>query len=93
VAAIPGGVEGVVIATHPGVSADIVRQCAQRGVPRVWLHRSFGNGSASAEAIAEAKRLKIECIEGLCPLMFCEPVDFPHKCMRWWLLRWGRASV
>jgi hypothetical protein len=23
--------------------------------------------------------------------MFCEPVDFGHKCMRWWLQRRGRV--
>jgi hypothetical protein len=23
--------------------------------------------------------------------MFCEPVDFGHRCMRWWLQRQGRV--
>jgi hypothetical protein len=22
--------------------------------------------------------------------MYCEPVDFGHRCMRWWLARRGR---
>jgi hypothetical protein len=27
----------------------------------------------------------LTCIVGGGPLMFCEPVDFAHRCMRWWL--------
>ena len=31
---------------------------------------------------AEAE-LGIEPIVGGCPMMYCEPVDFGHKCMKW----------
>jgi predicted CoA-binding protein len=41
-ASIPGALDGVVVVTHPSVSASIVRQAAERGVPRVWFHRSRG---------------------------------------------------
>ncbi len=92
-ASVPGVLDGVVIATHPGVSASIVRQCKERGVARVWFHRSFGNGSVSDEAVHECERLGVECIVGGCPLMFCEPVDVAHRCMRWWLQRRGRLST
>jgi predicted CoA-binding protein len=91
VASIPGDLDGVVIATHPSVSASIVRQCKERGVTRVWFHRSFGDGSVSEEAIRECDRLGMECIVGGCPLMFCAPVDIGHKCIRWWLQRSGRV--
>lgn len=90
-ASIPGDVGGVIIATHPEVSAEIVRQCKDRGVPRVWFHRSFGSGSVSQEAIDECRRLGIEAIVGGCPLMFCEPVDLGHKCMKWWFQRSGKV--
>jgi len=53
VTAIPGELDGVVIATHPDVSAEVVRQCRERGVARVWFHRSFGSGSVSEEAVRE----------------------------------------
>ena len=88
---IPGELQGVVIASHPGVSASIVRQCKARGVARVWFHRSFGAGSVSDEAIRECERLGMHYIAGGCPLMYCEPVDFGHKCMRWWLQRRRRV--
>lgn len=82
---IEGTVDGVVIATHPDVAVDIVRQCGERGVGRVWLHRSFGEGSVSDAAVRECRARGVQCIVGGCPLMYCEPVDVGHRCMRWWL--------
>jgi predicted CoA-binding protein len=87
---VPGPVDGVVIATPPAVSVEVVRQCGALGVPRVWLHRSFGEGSVSAEAVRECEARGIRCIVGGCPLMYCRPVDLGHRCMRW-LLRWQGA--
>jgi predicted CoA-binding protein len=83
IAAIPGGVDGVVIATHPKVAGQVVRECAEAGISRVWMHRSFGGGSVSQEAVDFCRDNSITVIPGGCPLMFCEPVDFGHKCMRW----------
>jgi predicted CoA-binding protein len=80
---IPGGVEGVVIATHPDVALDVVEQCLKAGVSHVWMHRSFGTGSVSAPAVERCKESRISVIPGGCPMMFCEPVDLGHKCIRW----------
>jgi predicted CoA-binding protein len=91
VGSIPGKVGGVVIATAPGVSKEIVRQCSEHGIRRVWFHRSFGEGSVSDDAVLACQAQSIECIVGGCPMMFCDPVDFGHKCMRWWLQRQGRV--
>jgi predicted CoA-binding protein len=93
VAAVPGPLDGVIIATAPGVSLEVVRQCASRGVPRVWFHRSIGGGSVSPEAVKECAGRGIEAIVGGCPLMFCEPVDLGHKCMKWWFQRLGRVPA
>lgn len=82
---VPEKVEAVVIATQPAVADDIVRQCAETGVKRVWLHRSFGQGSVSQSAVELCRQHQIEVIAGGCPMMFCKPVDFGHKCMRWLL--------
>lgn len=81
-ASIPGELDGVVIATHPDVSAQIVRQALDRQVRRIWFHRSFGHGSVSTAAVEECTRHGIPCIVGGCPLMYCEPIDFGHRCMR-----------
>jgi uncharacterized protein len=80
---IPESVAAVVIATHPNASVQIVRDCAELGIRQVWFHRSFGQGSVSEDAVRECERLGISCLIGGCPMMYCEPVDFGHRCMRW----------
>lgn len=53
---IPDGVEAVVIATHPQVAAQVVRECSALGVRHIWFHRSFGQGSMAEEAIQECEQ-------------------------------------
>ena len=81
--AIAGGVDGVVIATHPRVTPEIVATCIALAIPRIWMHRSFGEGSVDEDAAELAREKGIEVIAGGCPMMYCEPVDLGHKCMRW----------
>lgn len=76
-------VQAVMIATRPEVAEQIVRECAELGVSRVWMHRSFGTGSVSDAAAKFCQDHHITVIPGGCPMMFCQPVDFGHKCMRW----------
>jgi predicted CoA-binding protein len=82
VQAIPDGVEGAGIVTRPEVTAQVVRECAAAGVKQVWMHRGMGN-SVSDDAVAFCRENGIAVIPGACPMMYCEPVDFGHKCMRW----------
>ena len=91
VRSVPGTIDGVVIATHPEVALDVVRHARERGVGHVWFHRSFGRGSVSDEAASLCRAAGMNCIVGGCPLMYCEPVDLGHRCMRWWLGRSGRV--
>lgn len=88
---IPGPVDGLLFAAHPGVAPQLVRQCAKRGIQHVWFHRSFGQGSVSDEAVEACRAGGIHCIVGGCPLMYCDPVDVGHKCMRWLLGLRGRV--
>jgi len=83
--AIPDGVDGVVIVTRPELTEAIARQCAAAGVPRVWMHRSLEviGSSVSDPAVQFCREHGISVIPGACPMMFCEPVDFGHKCLRW----------
>ncbi len=90
-ASVPGALDGIVIATAPAASVDVVKQSDAKGVRHVWFHRSFGDGSVSADAVHECQSRGIACIVGGCPLMYCEPVDFAHRCMRWWLRRSDRV--
>jgi predicted CoA-binding protein len=88
---IPEPIDGVVVVTHPDISLELARQCGKLGIRRIWFHRSFGRGSVCEAAIRECEARGVECIVGGCPLMYCAPVDFGHRCMRWWLGRRGRV--
>jgi hypothetical protein len=82
---IPGAIDGVVVASHPSVAAGLVAQAVARGVTRIWFHRSFGDGSVSAEALEACRASGIQPIVGGCPLMYIERVDPAHRFFRWWL--------
>ena len=87
---IPGGVEAVMIATHPDVTMRVVEECADLGIKRVWMHRSFGRGSVSDEAVRLGRKAGLTVIDGACPMMFCKPVDPAHLCMRGILRLFGK---
>ncbi len=81
-AAIPGGVDAVVVATSPRHAEATMRQCIDLGIADVWMHRGPGPGSVSEAAAALGREHGIGVIDGGCPLMFEPTADFPHKCMR-----------
>jgi predicted CoA-binding protein len=78
---IPGGVEAVVIATRPEQAEATVREAANLGMTKVWMHRSMGAGSVSPQAAALGRELGMVVIDGGCPLMFGPTADGGHKVM------------
>ena len=88
--AIAGQVDGVVIASPPQATVQIMSDCVATNVHRVWIHRSIGEGSMHEDAVAFAEENDLTLIPSGCPMMFCEPVDFGHKCMRWWFAKTGK---
>lgn len=90
-ASIPGGVEAVVIGTRPETAMVTVKQCAELGIKKVWMHRGFGGGSVSATAAEFGRANGLEVIDGGCPLMFDPTADGGHKVMRWMLTLTGNV--
>jgi predicted CoA-binding protein len=92
--AVPQPVDGVMIVTRPELTERIARECAEVGVPRVWMHYNAFFGAArtsvSDAAVALCRENDITVIAGGCPLMF---LDFGHKCMRWMLAVMGRLPA
>ena len=66
--AIPGGVDGVVVATDPSVAKQVISDCADLGISRVWVHRSIGQGSASPDAVEFGREKGITVIPAGCPM-------------------------
>jgi uncharacterized protein len=79
---IPTGVDAVVFAAPPSAAEEVVRECAQLGIRRFWMHRAMGAGSVSPAAAEFARKNGIAVIAGACPMMYVPPVDFGHKCFK-----------
>ena len=78
---VPGGVDGVVIATSPAHAEETMRECVDLGIDRVWMHRGPGAGSVSAEATRYGREHGVTVIDGGCPCMFDPTGDTGHKIM------------
>lgn len=79
---IPDGVDAVVIGTRPEIAEDTMRECVDLGIDHVWMHRAFGQGSASQAAAAYGREHGVHVIDGGCPLMFEPTSDGGHKVMK-----------
>jgi uncharacterized protein len=77
--------DGVVLVTRPEVTEKMVQECALAGIKHIWIHSSMihSGSSVSPAAVAYCREHDIEVIAGGCPMMFEQPVDFGHKCMKW----------
>ena len=86
---IPEKPDAVFILTNPKVSEEIVQQCVDLGVKRVWMHCLMGTKpglaasmtSVSPEAVQMCRENGIEVIPGGCPNQHLKP-DFGHSLMR-----------
>ena len=65
----------------PEHALDTVREAANLGMTKVWMHRSFGAGSVSEEATRFGRQHHMVVIDGGCPLMFGPTADGGHKVM------------
>jgi uncharacterized protein len=79
---VPGGIDGVVIATSPANAEATMRECVDLGIDRVWMHRGPGPGSVSAEATRYGREHGVTVIDGGCPCMFVPTADTGHRIMR-----------
>jgi predicted CoA-binding protein len=71
--------DGAIIITGPEGAKKAIRECINLGVKKVWLYP----GSKCGEAINLAKENDVALIYKVCPLLFLEPVKFPHSLHRW----------
>ena len=82
---IPDKPGAVVIVTKPDVTEQVVRECAELGIAKVWMHKGpdAKTASVSEEAVVYCRKNNIAVIPGACPMMYCDHVDFGHRIMRW----------
>lgn len=87
---VPQKIDSVFIATNPEQALAVVKQCVENGISKVWFHRAFGNGSYSKEAEDLCKQNNITPIIYGCPVMYLQPVDFGHKCIKFFMKLSGK---
>jgi hypothetical protein len=85
----PQPADALVVVNKPEVVEKLVREADAAGIRRVWMHRSPMGNSVSKEAVQYCQEHNMAVIAGGCPMMFCPPVDFGHKCMRWFMGAFG----
>lgn len=86
---IPEKPDAVFMLTNPKVSEEIVQQCVDLGIRRVWMHCMMGTKpglaetttSVSQSAVRMCQEHGINVIPGSCPNQFLKP-DFGHAMMR-----------
>jgi predicted CoA-binding protein len=70
-------VDTALLMTPPAVTDEVVKDCADAGIRRVWMYRK----SPAAVAFCEAHGMSV--IAGECPMMFLPQVGFIHRLHRW----------
>ena len=70
--------EAALLMTPPAATDRVVRECADAGVKRVWMHRGGGSGAVSPEAVAFCRARGIEVVDGECPFMFLPGTGWFH---------------
>lgn len=98
---IPEKPDAVFILANPKVTEQIVQQCVDLAIKRVWMHCMMGTKpglaasmtSVSQDAVQMCRQNGITVIPGSCPNQFLKP-DFGHAMMRmiWRILGFLRIS-
>ena len=97
---IPEQPDAVFILTNPRITEQIVQQCVDLGIKRVWMHCMMGTKpglaegmtSVSQDAVSLCKANGITVIPGACPNQYLN-ADFGHKMMRVMFRTLGFHSV
>lgn len=88
---LPGDVESLILAVPPALTEEIVEQCVESGIKRVWMVRGVGKGAHSAKAQQICEENHIGVVHGFCPLMFFG--EGMHKFHFWLRKKFGKMPA
>lgn len=71
-------VQGAMLLTTPAETGNIVVECYEAGITRVWMHSLEGIGSVNPLAIDFCMRAGIAVVPGFCPTMFLPEARIPR---------------
>ncbi|PKL82893.1 MAG: CoA-binding protein [Ignavibacteriae bacterium HGW-Ignavibacteriae-3] len=90
--AVPKKPDAVFITTNPSASVDVVEQCIESGISRIWFHRSFGTGSFSEPAAKLGDENGLIVIRSGCPMMFIKDADLGHRMIAFFMKFFRKLS-
>jgi len=76
-------VDGVLIITSDEVAGQVVRDCVEAGISRVWLYGINGPSSINTDLVRLCEENGIDVIPGYCPYMFFRDAGFFHRFHAW----------
>jgi predicted CoA-binding protein len=82
--------EAALLLTPPAATDQVVRECADAGVRRVWMHRGGGAGAVSPGAVAFCRERGFEVVGGECPVLFLPGTALFHGVHRFFKRLGGR---
>lgn len=75
-------VEAVLVYVDRPQAMEAVEDCIAAKIPLVWLHDALSPGAATTEAIDRLRATGCTVIPGLCPMLYLQPVDPAHFCLK-----------
>jgi predicted CoA-binding protein len=72
-------VDGALLMTTAEVTDQVVSDCADAGIRRIWMYRAGGKGAVSEKAVAFCRERGIQVVPGQCPFMFLPSAGGIHK--------------
>ena len=72
-------VDAVLIMTPATQTDQIVRNCAEAGIKRVWLYKGEGLGAVTASAVEFCQQHGMSVVDGQCPFMFLPQTPWFHR--------------
>ena len=72
-------VDAALLLTAPEVTEQIVKDCNEAGITKIWMQAGVGMGAASQTAIDYCNENGINAITGNCVFMFLPDSGFIHK--------------
>jgi uncharacterized protein len=72
-------IDGVLVMTSPAITDQVVEECAQLHIPRVWMYRAGGLGAVSPQAVEFCEDHGIAVVPGECPYMFLSGERWFHR--------------
>ena len=72
-------VDSVLLMTSPAVTDELMQECVDAGIKRVWFYGAAGQGAATVGALQMCETNGIRAIPGECPFMFLKGSSWFHQ--------------